>query len=364
MSLDHHGPHLRSRPPSLIYQLVMSVSTTLSLCISYSYYTAGIADLADPLAGINVDQAGQGGWQMPSNSLPSLALNPRASKLGGGSAKPKLSLSGFGTPASSPSPHPAPLQTSIPPAITARRPALLNAPSAASMTPSRGSDTPSLKLAIPGLGLGGLGGGAGFTGGHDYPEEEDFSDLATPMAGDGEDRNPTIMARGNHDDGESSYGYGLVNNGLGNNGDRMTAMTQDIRQALAHRSRFDPTPPPFHHHNSAPTPIGVVRSRPNSRSNSTAGSRRGSGAATPQMDDLASLQNLSISNGSGDMCRSDSQSSIGTKGEGIPIINPEDLTLVKRLGEGAGGSVDMVRDKNGRVMAKKVGLPLCYQGSD
>lgn len=227
------------------------------------------------------------------------------------------------------------------------------------MTPSRGSGTPSLKLAIPGLGLGGLGGGAGFTGGHDYPEEEDFSDLATPMAGDGEDRNPTIMARGNHDDGESSYGYGLVNNGLGNNGDRMTAMTHDIRQALAHRSRFDPTPPPFNHHNSAPMPAGVIRSRPSSRSNSTAGSRRGSGVATPQMDDLAALQYLSIApNGrqSGEMSRTDSQDGSATEaqGEGIPIINPEDLTLVKRLGEGAGGSVDLVRDKNGRVMAKKV----------
>ena len=300
-----------------------------------------------------MDQAGQGGWQVPSNSLPSLALKP-PSRLGGASAKPKLSLSGFGTPASSPSPHPTPLQTAIPPpSIPARRPALLNAPSASGLTPSRGSDTPSLKLAIPGTGLGGLGGGAGFTGGHDYPEEEDFSDLRTPMAGDGEDRNPTIMARGNHDDGESSYGYGLVNNGLGNNGDRMVAMTHDIRQALASRSRFDPMPP-LNHHNSAPTPVGPVRSRPSSRSNSTAGSRRGSGVATPQMDDLAALQNLSINNGSGEMSRTDSEQSLGVKGEGIPIINPEDLTLVKRLGEGAGGSVDMVRDKNGRVMAKKV----------
>ena len=83
------------------------------------------------------------------------------------------------------------------------------------------------------------------------------------------------------------------------------------------------------------------------------------------MDDLAVLQNLSINNGSGEMSRTDSEQSLGVKGEGIPIINPEDLTLVKRLGEGAGGSVDMVRDKNGRVMAKKVSpTRLCSGASD
>lgn len=216
------------------------------------------------------------------------------------------------------------------------------------------------------MGLGGLGGGAGFTGGHDYPDEEDFSDLRTPMAGDGEDRNPTIMARGKNDDGESSYGYGLVNNGLGNNGDRMTAMTHDIRQALANRSRFDPTPPPLHHHNSAPTPVGMgsSRSRPTSRDKtSVSGSRRSSGAGTPRVDDLAALANLNLSHDadqSGSTGSPDSQQDDQVNGEGIPIIDPGDLTLVKRLGEGAGGSVDLVRDKNGRVMAKKVYHILCF----
>lgn len=181
------------------------------------------------------------------------------------------------------------------------------------------------------------------------------------MASDGEDRNPTIMARGNHDDGESSYGYGLVNNGLGDTGNRMTAMTHDIRQALSSRSRFDPVPPALIHHNSAPTPVrGGSMSRTTSRTESVPDSRRSSGTATPQMDDLAALRNLSIAHEAGQIGSlgpPDSQQDNHVEGEGIPIINPDDLTLVKRLGEGAGGSVDMVRDKNGRVMAKKVSVP-------
>jgi mitogen-activated protein kinase kinase len=148
------------------------------------------------------------------------------------------------------------------------------------------------------------------------------------------------MARGRDDDGESSYGYGRTNNGLNDTGDRMIAMTQDIRQALAHRSRFDPTP-----HS------GTSRSRASSRSNSAVGSRRSSGAATPQPDDLTALKNLTISHEVGQIGSTGPEYE---KGEGIPIINPEDLTLIKRLGEGAGGSVDMVKDKQGRVMAKKV----------
>lgn len=194
-------------------------------------------------------------------------------------------------------------------------------------------------------GLGASGGGSGFTGGHDYPIEDDFSDLRTPLAGDVEDRNPTIMARGRDDDGESSYGYGRHNNGLNDTGDRMIAMTQDIRQALAHRSRFDSTPTP-----------GSSRSRASSRSNSAVGSRRSSGVATPQPDDLAALKNLTISQEAGQIGSTGSVDYDEEEGEGIPIINPEDLTLIKRLGEGAGGSVDLVRDRQGRVMAKKVSI--------
>jgi mitogen-activated protein kinase kinase len=78
------------------------------------------------------------------------------------------------------------------------------------------------------------------------------------------------------------------------------------------------------------------------------------------MDDLSALKSLTISQEAGQI------GSAGTsdqghdndydddEGQGIPIINPDDLTLIKRLGEGAGGSVDLVRDKSGRVMAKKV----------
>lgn len=308
-------------------------------------------------AGVHVDQAGQGGWQQPNTSLPSLALNPRAKLGGGAGGKPKLSLSGFSTPAQSPSPVPS------------RRPPLLNGPSSSQTPTSRSADTPSLKLAIPGLGqgLGGSGGGTGFTSGHNYPDEgglttaiggpgDDFADLRTPMAGDGEDRNPTIMARGNYDDGDSSYGYGRTNNGLGSNGDRMTAMTHDIRQALSSRSRFDttptPTPPPM----SATTTGSLSRST--SHTDSGAGSRRSSGTATPQMDDLAALKNLSISHELGNIGSTGpplEQQQEAVSGAGIPIINPDELTLIKRLGEGAGGSVDMVKDKKGKIMAKKVG---------
>lgn len=172
------------------------------------------------------------------------------------------------------------------------------------------------------------------------------------MAGDAEDRNPTILARGG-DDGESSYGYGRINNGLDNSGDRMTAMTHDIRQALASRSRFDPTP------------SGSSRSRASSRTNSAANSRRSSGVATPQPDDLSALKNLQISQEAGQIGSAGPDSADGHGSvyshysdeeinQGIPIINPADLTLIRRLGEGAGGSVDLVKDKQGKIMAKKV----------
>lgn len=217
--------------------------------------------------------------------------------------------------------------------------------------------TPSLKLAIPGLQTGqGISGGSGFTSNHGYPIEDDFSDLRTPMAGDAEDRNPTIIARGG-DDGESSYGYGRVNNGLNDSGDRMVAMTHDIRQALANRSRFDPDPQAL---------SSSSRSRASSRTNSAANSRRSSGVATPQPDDLSALKNLMISQEAGQVGSAGPDSADGhgssihsqyaddDTNQGIPIINPEDLTLIRRLGEGAGGSVDLVKDKEGKVMAKKV----------
>ena len=201
-----------------------------------------------------------------------------------------------------------------------------------------------------------MSGGSGFSGAHGYPDEDDFSDLRTPMAGDAEDRNPTILARGS-DDGESSYGYGRINNGLGDSGDRMSAMTHDIRQALANRSRFDPTPQQSY--------AGSSRSRASSRTNSAANSRRSSGVATPQPDDLTALKNLTISQEAGQIGSAGPDSADGHGSvyshysdeeinQGIPIINPADLTLIRRLGEGAGGSVDLVKDKQGKIMAKKV----------
>jgi len=183
------------------------------------------------------------------------------------------------------------------------------------------------------------------------------------MAGDAEDRNPTIIARGG-DDGESSYGYGRVNNGLNDSGDRMVAMTHDIRQALANRSRFDPDPQAL---------SSSSRSRASSRTNSAANSRRSSGVATPQPDDLSALKNLMISQEAGQVGSTGPDSADGhgssihsqyaddDTNQGIPIINPEDLTLIRRLGEGAGGSVDLVKDKEGKVMAKKVSPSARYR---
>jgi hypothetical protein len=41
-----------------------------------------------------------------------------------------------------------------------------------------------------------------------------------------------------------------------------------------------------------------------------------------------------------------------------PAIDPEKLVVLKRLGEGSGGAVELVKDtRTGRIMAKKVSYP-------
>ena len=296
------------------------------------------------IAGMNMDQAGEGGWLYPS-PLPSLALKPRAtppsSPYPGGSSKPKLVISAVNSPLASP----LPIQHS---SMPVPRPAL------ASMGSSRGG-RPSLNLCIP----GGGGGGSGFSSAHDYPAEHENgadspnSELKTPLAGS-EDRNPTLRARGADYDGESSYGYGRTSEA---NGDQMSAMTEDIRQALS-RSRFDSSP--------HPSSSGLPRSRAGSNAgSSTSGpaSRRSSNAG--RNPDELSLRGLSISGSGRNSSRTSldeaarpppSASILGDDEQKLsPTIDPSQLVFIRRLGEGTGGSVDLVKDaKTGQIMAKKV----------
>ncbi|WWC92964.1 uncharacterized protein L201_007927 [Kwoniella dendrophila CBS 6074] len=379
--------------------------------------------------GINVDQANENGWQIPS-SLPALALKPmRASPAP--SNRPKLSLSGVSTPAlasplvlptkplSNPSPSPAPLPC---PKYT-NRPPLLNAPSQPYLSasnsnnnpgPSSRTPTPLLKLSIPGASSSSSGNssgsGTGFSSGHDYPFDPSTSDdndilnsaLKTPTPCiPGEDQNPTLQARGNnYEDDESAYGFGRLMLGSGGENDssnRISEMTEDIRQALT-KSRFDPT-------SSSNTPSIGGRSRANSntsltqsryarsRANSSANqSRRGSTTNNNPIEgsngsnvqseevssfrayDISSSSNASLSGfGGGESSRRssfDRHSSDQGHGRGqiygnvhvsdedqkeSPTFDPDDLISIKRLGEGTGGAVELVKDKkSGKIMAKKV----------
>ncbi|WWC95522.1 hypothetical protein V866_002387 [Kwoniella sp. B9012] len=337
--------------------------------------------------GINVDQAGENGWQIPT-TLPALALKPmRASP--SPSNRPKLSLSGVSTPQSS-----SPLTHSS-------RPPLLNAPSQQYLStgpgPSSRTATPILKLSIPSSGssVGSTsGGGPGFSSGHDYPcetsNENDLlnSALKTPTPFlQGEDQNPTLQARGNnYEDDESSYGFGRFNTLEDQDGGskRLSEMTKDIKYALTN-SRFDPTASSSSSSRSrASSNASKSRSRANS-SSTTHTTRRDS--TNLQMDnELLSIRNLDISgsNTSASVSASasednsrrsslDRKSSDNGHGQGhgyenvivssddgheqkdSPVFDPEDLISIKRLGEGTGGAVELVQDrKSGKIMAKKV----------
>ena len=295
-------------------------------------------------AGMMVDSNGQGGWQYPQ-ALPSLALNPIKSGLATPASRPKLSLSAL--------PSPGKPSVIMPNTVSATRPPLLNAPSA-NLCSSRTS-TPSLKLAIPGI----AGTSNGYSVGHDYPESEDnddvlTSEIKTPMALTS-DPTSTLQARGRDYDGEgeSSYGYGIMGNGLGEgtDGSQMSAMTHDIRQAVS-KSRYE---------SSSST---SSRSRANSDSGSAATVSRRSSVA--RSEDLPKLQALNIHDSKTDdePC---SESGGGGRSEGdgdededelpSPTFDPALLEHVRRLGEGTGGAVELVKDtRSGRIMAKKVGL--------
>ncbi|KIR34588.1 STE/STE7/MKK protein kinase [Cryptococcus deuterogattii MMRL2647] len=313
--------------------------------------------------GIHVDQAGEGGWHQPA-SLPSLALRPmRPSPTPSSSSRPKLSLTPLtpNTPAASSS---APSSASLAPP---NRPALLNTHSA------RGygeRSTPSLKLSIPGASSV----GPGYSTENYYPLEQPddidalSSELKTPTPGrppggglnlslsslslaSSEDANPTLQARGrDYDDGESSYGYGCVGNGLiGPGGDVISAMTEDIRQALS-RNRFE-----------TGSDRGGARSRAGSlmseSSQATAGRDRSNSASLYSSASRRESPSASLSGGSARQSLELPREAVEELNEQkeSPVFDPEELLMIKRLGEGTGGSVDLVQDRaTGRIMAKKV----------
>lgn len=175
--------------------------------------------------------------------------------------------------------------------------------------------------------------GAGYPIDHD--DDALNSALRTPLAG--EDRNPTLQASQYYGDGESSYGYGMSNNGLDDQS-HVSAMTAALRQAVS-RSKFDGSPNPS--------------SR--SRASSTAGSsRRNSATHRPDIDDLAMLKSLSLGDDGGRRSFDSSEDGGYVSDEGTPF-DPSGLIFLRRLGEGTGGSVDLVEDpRTGSVMAKKV----------
>ena len=268
------------------------------------------------------------------------------SSSGGSSSRPILSLSTGPSPLSTPglSSHSssstpssgAPVPMPYPNTASSTRPPLLNAPSA-SQTPSR-RNTPQLKLAMP-IATSGRSMGA------DYPceraerteDDSPGSGLNTPT---GEDMNPTLRAGASYGDGESAYGFGRPLNGLDNSGSEMSAMTAALRQVVS-RSRYDASP--------------SLSAR--SRASSVAGSvnsRRSSSAK----DDLSALQNLRISSDEGGRRSMDSVED-GYTSEEIEPFDPSGLVFLHRLGEGTGGSVDLVKDpRTGRIMAKKVSPPV------
>ncbi|WVW86759.1 hypothetical protein I302_108813 [Kwoniella bestiolae CBS 10118] len=359
--------------------------------------------------GINVDQAGQNGWQIPT-TLPALALKPmRASP--SPSNRPKLSLSGVSTPSSS-SPLSLPSSsTSADPVLpqpVRQRPPLLNAPSQQYLStgpgagPSSRASTPMLKLSIPGSSSG----GPGFSSGHDYPCDTSNANVDNDLLNSalktptpflpGEDQNPTLQARGNnYEDEESSYGFGRFNNGEDPDGGskRLSEMTKDIKYALTN-SRFDPnsassmgSSSSIKSRSRANSNASRSRSRANS-SSTTHTTRRDSntGNGNLQVDDLLSIRSLDISGSSAIASASASEdnsrrssfdkksSDNGHGGSGYdnygnvmvssedgheqkesPVFDPEDLISIKRLGEGTGGAVELVQDrKSGKIMAKKV----------
>ena len=187
--------------------------------------------------------------------------------------------------------------------------------------PQSARPTPSLKLAIP---LGGGGGGAAFS-----TNEDDGSNLRTPVPGESEDRDVTVHARTYYLGGDEDFG----------DVDKMSAMTEDIRAAMS-RMRFE----------SSPAPSAGERSR----SASNAGSTGGTSPAPPGSsgDDLTRLRAVNLSG----ISPSDGEDSRPSSVHSGHFDATSQFTLVRRLGEGTGGAVDLVKSSSGQIMARKVCL--------
>ena len=288
-------------------------------------------------------------------ATPSLALKSRLTP-SLSSIKPKLSLSSpFPSPALPPSAtaSPSPLGNGgtsynpSPTSFSSSRPPLLNAPAASDAHISRRA-TPALKISMP---AGPSSSALSTSSSPGYPHASCHMDaeadalnsaLKTPTVG--EDQNLTIRA-GAYEDGESAYGYGRLNNGLRPEGDsEYSAMTAALKKAVS-KSRFDGSPNPS------------SRSRASSVAGSH-GSRRGS--HTEEVVEDLSVQHLNTSFdslGLGDRRRGSDGSEAGS--EAAQPFDPSELKWVRRLGEGTGGSVDLVREeRTGRIMAKKASLSL------
>ena len=120
----------------------------------------------------------------------------------------------------------------------------------------------------------------------------------------------------------------------------MSMMTQDIRQALS-KSRYESSPNPS--------------SRSRADSVVTAGSSRRSSFATSE--DMPYIDALSLTadgQGQGPWARRKSGGGAEDEEMGHMEFDPGELEHVRRLGEGTGGAVELVRDqRSGRIMAKK-----------
>lgn len=192
-------------------------------------------------------------------------------------------------------------------------PSPLRTPSAAAAAIT-GSRLPALSLAIP----------AGSSGGTGASFPSAAVDLKTPVSGSRDNLQTPII-----DSATARYGRG---GGYEDQQRTMTHMTSDIRQALEKMSMTAPS--------SSEEPVegetGAMAANLSraSSSSSSRGGQSGANGATGASD-FADLRRSS-----GEMLRA------------------SDFEVIKRLGEGAGGYVDKVKEKStGRILAMKVRRP-------
>lgn len=197
---------------------------------------------------------------------------------------------------------------------------------------------------------------------NDYPEER------TPVPG--EDRDATVHARNpSHEAGYSAYGGGYGGYGGDNDGQGLQCaeeagfQIEDIRQAVSRMGRRDTSPAPSAGRSRAGSAAGSFYDPP--RSGSRTASRSDSRSSLVDMD-LSTLRALSISTPTRDLengaSRPTSLHEQAVCDEPAVWIDPNvepELRLIRHLGEGAGGAVDLVVEaRSGQVMARKVGRVL------